>query len=116
MIGSPGGDMQQLIAEVSVSDYSQLSSLADYLSLAMPELRVTRVAGHPGAGEQGTLDMLTILADSSVLIAAIRILPEFLRSRKTALSITTTVKGKPFTLTATNVDEVMSILNKLLDD
>lgn len=48
-------------------------------------------------------------------MAAIKVLPEFLRSRKTGLSITMTVKGERFNLTATNVDEVMPILERLLD-
>ena len=56
-----------------------------------------------------------MLASSTGLVAAIRVLPEFLRSRRTGLSVTMTVKGEPFTLTATNVDEVMPVLERLLD-
>jgi|GEM_PF-3121077 hypothetical protein len=103
-------------AELRVSDYSQLGSLRDYLRLMAPAAGVTRAAGQPGRGEQGALDVLMILADSSVLLAAVRVLPEFLRSRKTGLSITMTVKGEPLTLTATNIDEVMPILDRLLRD
>jgi hypothetical protein len=43
-------------------------------------------------------------------------LPAFLRSRRSSLEITTTVKGKPFIITATNIDEVMPIVERLLDD
>jgi Effector Associated Constant Component 1 len=98
-----------------VSDPSQLGALQEFLSWAAPGARVSRIAGEPGAGEQGALDVLAVLASSGGMLAAIKVLPEFLRSRKTGLSITTTVKGEPFSLTATNVDEVMPILERLLD-
>ena len=62
-------------AELSVSDYAQLGSLAEYLHLALPDVRVTRAPGRPGQREQGALDMLTVAADSSVLVAAIKMLP-----------------------------------------
>ena len=102
--------------EMVVSDRSQFGPLETFLSWAAPGVRASRIAGQPAAGEQGALDVLVVLASSSGLLAALRVLPEFLRSRKTGLSITTTVKGKPFTITATNVDEVMPILEKLLDE
>jgi Effector Associated Constant Component 1 len=102
-------------AELSVSDYSQLGSLADYLRLTAPDARLTRSPGQPGPGEQGALDVLMILADSSVLAAAIKMLPEFLRSRKTSMSITVTAKGKRLTITAANADEMMPVIDRFLD-
>lgn len=99
---------------LSVSDQSQLGSLQEFLRMA-PGVRVIRVPGEPVAGEQGALDVLTVLAGSSGLVAAVKVLPEFLRSRRTGLSITMTVRGTPFTLTATNADEIMPILDRLLD-
>ena len=102
-------------AEFSVSDHSQIEPLKKSLSLAAPDMGVSRVAGEPKPGELGTLDVIAVLASSSGLLAAIKVLPEFLRSRKTGLSITMTVQDKPFTLTATNVDEVMPILDRLLN-
>ena len=100
---------------LSVSDQSQLGSLQEFLGWAKPDVSVSRIAAHPGAGEQGALDVLAVLAGSSGLVAAIKVLPEFLRSRKTGLSITMTVRGEPFTMTATNIDEVMPVLERLLD-
>jgi hypothetical protein len=100
--------------ELSVSDQAELGSLREWLSWT-PQADVTQVAGKPGAGEQGALDTLALLGSSGALLAAIRVLPEFLRSRRTRLSIKMIVKGKPFTLEASNVDEVMPILERLLD-
>jgi hypothetical protein len=102
-------------AELSVSDYSQLGSLADYLQLVVPGLRVARGAGRPGPGEQGALDVLNIVADSSVLVAAVKVLPEFLRSRKKGVSVTVALKGKRLTVTADNSEEVMPVIDRFLD-
>jgi len=101
---------------LQLSDYSQIGSLQEYFSLSVPGVYVSRVAGLPDSGTQGALDLLVVLASSSGLVAAIKVLPDFLRSRKTGLSITMTLKGQPFTLTATNIDQVMPVLEKLLDD
>lgn len=56
------------VAELSVSDYGQIGPLAEYLHLALPDVCVTRSAGRAGRGEQGTLDVLMIAADSTVLV------------------------------------------------
>ena len=114
--GGRMGDMDQEDSQLSVSDHSQLASLEQYLRLAMPEVCVTRSTGGPGAGQLGVLDVLTIVAGSSVLTAMVRTLPEFIKSRKSSVSITMTVKGKPLEMTAANVDDVMPILLKLLDE
>ena len=101
--------------ELTASDPSQLGALQGFLKWTAPGVSVSRNAGKPGIGEQGAFDVLVLLASSSGLVAAIKVLPEFLRSRRTGLSITTTVKDKPFEITATNVDEVIPILERLLD-
>jgi hypothetical protein len=101
--------------ELSVSDQAELGFLREWLSWT-PGLDISQAAGEPGPGEQGALDVLMMLGSSGVLIAAIKTLPEFLRSRRTGLSVTMTVKGKPLTLDASNIDEVMPILERLLDD
>ena len=103
-------------AELSVSDHSQLRSLEQHLKVAGKGAKVVRLPGRVGIGEQGALDVLAVFATSSGLITAIKVLPEFLRSRKTGLSITMTVREKPFTMTATNIDEVMPIVERLLND
>jgi Effector Associated Constant Component 1 len=97
-----------------VSDQAQLRPLARWLADGR-DVKVQQTPGTPGEGEQGALDVLTMLAGSSGLIAAIKILPEFIRSRRSGFTITTTVHGRPFTLDATNVDELLPILERLLD-
>lgn len=109
------GEAGRLTAELSVSDYSQFDSLVRYLQLAVPEVKVSRDSGRAGPGEQGALDVLTIAADSSVLVAVVNVLPTFLKSRKAAMSITVTVKGRKLTVTADNAKEVLPVLDRFLD-
>jgi Effector Associated Constant Component 1 len=102
--------------ELTVSDPSQLGPLQSYLKWAAPAaVGLSRIGGAPGTGEQGALDVLVLLASSTGVVAAIKVLPEFIKARKTGLSITATVKGKPLKITATNVDEVIPILERILD-
>jgi hypothetical protein len=102
-----------------VSDYSQLGTLADYLRLAVPEVQVTRSPGSPEVGEQGALDVLLVAADSSVLVAVVNVLPQFLRSRKPGVSVTVTatVKGKrtALTVTADNAKQVIPLIDQFVD-
>ena len=102
-------------AELCISDQSQLGSLMGYLCLATPDIRVTRVPGRPSKGEQGALDVLMLVGDSSVLVAAVKLLPEFLRSRKADVSVTVRVKGKRLTLTAANTEEVIRVIDRFFD-
>ena len=50
-----------------------------------------------------------------VLVAAVNVLPAFLRSRKAGLSVTVTAKGKKLTLTAENTEEVLPVLDRFLN-
>jgi len=112
---SPGGTGMPEVISLAVSDQAQLASLRNLLQ-AQPGVQVTVTPGKPGAGELGALDILTVLVGSSSLVAVIKTLPEFIRSRRTGFHIETTVRGRPFTLDATNVDELMPTLKRLLDD
>ena len=99
-----------------ISDQSQLWRLRDFRTLSVGAQSVSVTNKEPEAGEQGAVDMLVWAASSGGVLTAIRTLPEFLKARKSDISIKTTVKGKTFTLTAKNVDEVMPIIERLLDD
>ncbi|MFF2813842.1 hypothetical protein ACFVT2_43125 [Streptomyces sp. NPDC058000] len=112
---SDGGSHTRDRVELAVSDPSQFAPLRDWMS-GQPGVDVAVVAGTPGPGELGVLDVLVVLASSSGVVGAIRTLPDFIRSRRSGIRIETTVDGQPFVLDATNVDEVMPILERLLDD
>lgn len=99
---------------LAVSDPSQLPALTGWLTAAR-QVQADRIPGRPGPGEQGAMDVLTIVASSSALIAAIRVLPEFIRSRRSGFHIELTVKGKTFVIDASNVADILPILERLLD-
>jgi membrane-associated two-gene conflict system component 1 (EACC1) len=108
--------MERVPVELSLSDYGQLGSLENYVRLAAPEVELTRVPGRPGSGEQGALDVLTVLADSSVLVALVKVLPEFLRSRRSGMSVDMKLPGKGrITVTADNAEDAMAAIEKFLD-
>lgn len=101
--------------ELAVSDQTQLLALRDWMR-DQPGVEAAMVHGTPGAGELGAIDVLVVLAGSSGVMGAVKTLPDFIRSRRSGFRIETTVNGQPFVLEATNVDEVMPILERLLDD
>src|SRR5262245_7248116 len=99
---------------LSVSDQAELRPLREWLS-SVPEAVVRQEAGTPAAGEQGVLDYVAVLASSGGLIAAIRVLPAFLRARRPELTVTMKLRDKEFTVDAKNVDDVLPVLEKLID-
>jgi len=107
----PGQDT----VELAVSDPAKLRSLAGALT-AVGQVRVELTSGRPGPGEQGVADVLTVVATSSGLIAAIKVLPEFIRSCRSSFTIELTFRGEKFTLTVSNADkETVRILKRLLE-
>jgi hypothetical protein len=102
--------------QFAVSNPAELASLHSWLS-RVPDARVLREAQPLRPGEQGGWDVLTVLASgSSVLAVAIRTLPDFMRSRRSTVSIKVKVKDLEVELTAANVEDVLRTLLKALDD
>jgi hypothetical protein len=64
---------------------------------------------------KGALDYVTVIASSGGLIAAMRMLPAFVRARRPELKVTMTLGDKKFTIDAKSVDEVLPVLEKLVD-
>lgn len=101
---------------VSVSDPAELRSLREHLR-RVPGVEVTQLPGRPGPGEQGVWDVLQVLAaGSGVLAVAIKTLPEFIRSRRSDVTITLETSDRKATVTAKNVDDATSIVDKLFGD
>lgn len=101
--------------EVAVSDLAEFRSLRAWLE-RVPDVRVEQRAGTPRPGEQGAADVLMMLASGSgVLAVAMQTLPDFLRSRRSGLSVTLKTEGKELTLTADNLQDVKPLIEKLFD-
>jgi hypothetical protein len=115
-VGDIMGVEDRRSVELAVSHQGELGSLRKWLTLASPEAEVHQIPGTPDPGEQGAFDVLSVLAASTGLVAAIKTLPPYLRAKRSDLSVTVTVRGKKLTVDARNVEEVMPILERLLDD
>ena len=102
--------------ELLASDPAQLTPLAGWLAAAGP-VRVERTPGRPGPGEQGAIDVLTVLASSSLLATAVKALPEFIRSRRSGFRIEVRIRNEKdvsIALEAENAEEgVLQVLDKL---
>lgn len=98
-------------AELTLSDRSELRALRDFLGWAAPGVRVLQLPSK----ERAILDQLTLLASAADMLTAVKLLPEFLMSRRTEMSLTIIVEGTPaVTLTTDNLDEVLPALARLL--
>jgi len=98
------------------SDPAELTALRNWLE-TMTRVRVEQVAGPRRLGEQGAIDYLEVVAGSGGLIAAIKVLPEFLRARRSGFRIRTRLKdGREFELDADNVSDLQPVLEQLLGD
>ncbi|MBM9507933.1 effector-associated constant component EACC1 [Actinacidiphila acididurans] len=95
------------------SDPSQARSLSEWL-VAAGQVRVERVPARPAPGQQGALDVLTVLAATPSLVAAVKMLPEFIRTRRSDFRIEGTVGGEKFVLDVTNADKELTRLLALL--
>jgi hypothetical protein len=115
LVTSESSSLEHHEMELAVSDQGEFLALRDWLR-GQPGVEVKVTAGTPGPGELGALEVLTVLAGSSGLVTAIKTLPEFIRSRREGLRIETTFKGEKFILEATNVQDVLAIMERLRGD
>jgi membrane-associated two-gene conflict system component 1 (EACC1) len=109
------GPASENAIELAVSDPSEFRSLRQWLA-RVPGIDVAQKAAEPMHGELGAVEILTILGSGSgALAVAVRTLPEFIRSRRSDVTITAKVKGEEFTLRASNVADVNAVISKLTD-
>jgi hypothetical protein len=104
---------------LAVSDEAQIAALRQWLTQPHDGdagLTVVRKPARPAEGELGALDVLVVLASSTGLVAAVKTLPEFFRSRRATVRIETVIRGQAFIIDATNVDDVLTILLRVLGE
>jgi len=116
MVPSGEARVRDEMLTLEPSDPAELAALRSWLE-TMARVRVEQVAGTPVPGEQGAVDYLEVIAGSGGLIAAIKVLPEFLRARRSSFKIRTRLKdGREFVLEAGNAGDLLPVLERLLDD
>lgn len=107
------GDLHSI--GVATSDLAELSSLRSWLHL-VPGLTVTRNSAHPDPGELGARDTLTVVGSNRSIRSALRAIPDFVRSRKSDVRVTVTIKDAKYILDVTNVDSVIPTIEHILDE
>jgi len=101
--------------ELMVSDPAELRSLRSLLE-RVPELEVVQRGSEPGPGEQGAWDFLQVIAASGgTLAVAVRVLPEFIRSRRTDVSVTVRKDGQEIVVTAANAEDALRLVDKAVN-
>lgn len=100
--------------DITTSDPAELPRLRDWLR-GQSHLDALYRPQPPATGELGASDVLAVLAGSSVLATAVKTLPEFLRSRRSNLQIRITVGEQKVEFDATNVDDAVRVVERLLN-
>lgn len=101
--------------EISVSDPAEVGSLHKHLS-RIPQLDVTQCSAAPRPGELGAWDFLQVTAASGgALVVAIKTIPEFIRSRRTDVSVTLKNGDQEIAITAANADDALRLVERALD-
>jgi hypothetical protein len=102
-------------AELTLSDRSELRALRDFLGWAAPRVRVLQLpAPPPDPGERAVLDQLTLLAAGEDMLNAVKLLPEFLMSRRSAMSVTIIIESTSVTMTSSNLSEILPAVIEML--
>jgi hypothetical protein len=113
--GEEGLASADMRVDFAASDPAELGALSQWLE-GGGRTRIERTPAGPARGELGAVDILAAVGSSGTLVAAIKVLPEFLRSRHPSLRIEATVKGERFVLEAKNADEqVMRMAERIVD-
>jgi len=97
-------------ADLVLSDRTQTAALRDFLRWAVPGVRLLHI---PGGGDEP--DTLALLAPPGVLLTAIGLLPGYLASRRTPLSVSITIDGRSVTLYPDNLSVITPVLTRFLN-
>ncbi|WP_051969288.1 effector-associated constant component EACC1 [Kitasatospora azatica] len=101
--------------ELWVSDPTELRALRSLLG-RIQGLEVVQRAGRPAEGELGAWDVLQVAAASGgLLVAAVGAIPEFIRSRRTEVTVTIKRDDQEIAVTAANAEDALRLVDKALN-
>jgi len=100
--------------EIHISDQAELAALRALLQ-AHPGVDAEQRAGEPEQGEQGAWDFLQVAAASGgAMVVAIKSIPEFIRSRRTDVSVSIKKGDQEILITAPTADDALKLAEKAL--
>ncbi|MFE0458624.1 hypothetical protein ACFW1A_05090 [Kitasatospora sp. NPDC058965] len=101
--------------ELQVSDPAEVRALRTLLE-HVPGVQVVQLSGAPRAGELGVWDFLQVVAASGgVLATAVSTIPEFIRSRRTDVSVTIKRDDLEVEVTAANAEDALRVVDRALN-
>ena len=109
------GRQRPATIEFATSDSRDLVALRDWLR-GQGNIETTLASLQASPGELGAGEVLIALASSSVLSAAIKTLPDFLRSRRSGVRIEASAGNQKVVVDVTNAEDAVVVLERLLDD
>lgn len=107
--------MDEVRVEISISDPAELTALARWLG-QQDSVRVEREAAAIEPGALGLPDLLVLFGGGSTVLGALKILPDFIRSRRSDVHVEVTVKGERVTIDAKNAGkELQALAGRVVD-
>lgn len=104
-----------VIIELRVSDPAELGSLRSHLA-RLPGLEVVQQSGPPTPGELGVWEFLQVAAASGgVLATAVGTIPEFIRSRRTDVTVKVKRDDVEVEISAANPEDALRLLHETLN-
>jgi hypothetical protein len=97
------------------SDPEAVRSLGTWISNS-DDVRLERINIATGDHELGASDVLVAIGGSAGLVALVKTLPEFIRSRRANLTIRIETEDRLVELTATNIDNVLPVVERAFDE
>lgn len=75
-----------------------------------------RETAAPEPGTLGLPDLLVLFGGGTTVLGALKILPDFIRSRRSDIHVEVTVKGERVTIDAKNADkELRALAERVID-
>jgi len=95
--------------DISISDPAELTALARWLG-SQDGVRVQREAATIEPGHLGIPDLLVLFGGGSTVLGALKMLPDFIRSRRSDIHVEVTVKGERVIIDAKNANKALEAL------
>lgn len=99
---------------ITVSDRAELRSLRKWLE-DVEEVRVDLASGTAAAGELGLGDFLVMAGSSTGLVAAVNVLPAYIKSRRPGIVLSVEYKDLKLKVDAQNVEDCAQTMRSAVE-
>jgi hypothetical protein len=107
--------VDEVRVDISISDPAELAALERRLGQGHG-VRVQREATGIEPGSLGLPDLLVLFGGGSTVVGALKMLPDFIRSRRSDVRVEVTVNGEHIVIDAKNADKRLQALAERIAD